>query len=196
MPSIEEILAKAEDPAYHRVVTARVSFVPQALRDEHAELSALLPTLISDTIDAHPDRNATAERLAEIEAEFEANEVEFRFQNIGRRAWADLLRKHPPTQEQLRRDKHADHNSDTFPYEAMAASCVEPQMSVEQVHKLDESKALDVDGWTKLWGACVRANVLDVVPKSVAAELIRLRNGASATQLTNSEFPAASSSDE
>lgn len=193
--TIGEILAVAEDPAYHRVVTARISVVPQSLRDEHAELNALLLTLTSDTIDAHPDRDATADRLVEIEAEIEESIIEFRFKAIGHRAWADLLREHPPTDAQRRRDRQLDHNPDTFPYEAMAVSCVEPAMTADEVRRLEASALMDVQSWTQLWSACLRANVADRNPKSVAASIRRL-NGESARQLTTTESHEASFSDE
>lgn len=194
MPSIDEILAVAEDPAYHRVVTARIPMIPQALLDEHAELDALLPTLVSDTIDHHPDRQRTAERLAEIETEIEAATVEFRFRSIGHRAWADLLRKHPPTAKQLAKDRKLDHDPENFPYEAIAASCVEPEMTVEQVRRLEASPAFDVRAWTELWSACLRANVTAPAPKSLAAGLILRQSGGSAITAVNGASLAASSS--
>lgn len=185
MPSIDEILAVADDPAYHRVVTARIPMVPQALIDEHADLDAVLPTLVSDTIDAHPDRHATAVRLAEIEAEIEAAIVEFRFRSVGHRVWADLLRKHPPTQAQLRQDRKLDHDPETFPFEAIAVSCIDPVMTPEQVRRLESSAAIDVRAWTELWSACLRANVVAAAPKSLAAGLILRQSGGSATTRVN-----------
>lgn len=175
--SIDDILAVAEDPAYHRVATAKISAVPQVLRDEHAELEAKLTTLVSDTIDHHPDRLATAERLAEIEAEMESATIEFRFRNIGHRAWADLLRKHPPTPEQKKENRGLDHNPETFPFVAMAAACVDPVMTVEQVLQLESSPMVDVQSWTELWSACLRACVIESAPKSLAAGLILRQSG-------------------
>lgn len=193
--SIDEILAMAADPAYHRVVTARISFVPQALRDEHDRLDALLPTLTSDTIDTHPDRRATAERLAEIESEIADAVVEFRFKAIGHRAWADLMRLHPPTKQQLAVDRKLDHNPDTFPYEAIAASCVSPSMTADQVRELERSEAVDVQSWMELWSACIRANVVEKAPKSVAASIV-LGNGAFSRRHTTTGSLEASFSDE
>jgi hypothetical protein len=194
MPGIDDILAIAEDPAYRRVVTARVALVRQELRDEHAHLEALLPTLVSDTIDAHPLRHQTAERLAAIEAEIEAATVEFRFVALGHRAWADLLRKHPPTRQQLSQRRDMDHNPETFPYEAIAASCTEPVMTADDVRRLEASPAFDVAAWNALWDACLRANVADTAPNSLAAGLILRQNGGSATTAAHGAFPAPSSS--
>lgn len=201
--TIEDILAVAEDPAYHRIVTARIVLAPQALRDEHAALEAELAALISDTV-SDPDRMRVAARLVEIEHELAGQDpdgndipgrtVVFRFRNIGHRAWADLLRKHPPTDSQLRRDRSMDHNPETFPYAAMSASCVSHEMTPAQVEALDKSKAVDVDQWSTMWGACCRANVQDTVPKSLAAGLIlRASGGSAATALsTGSPDPSFS----
>lgn len=194
--SIDDILAVAEDPAFHRVVTARVFAVRQELREEHAALEKRLPTLVSDTIDAHPERGAVARRIADIEEEMEANVLEFRFRAIGHRAWADLLRKHPPTRDQLARDRQLDHNPETFPHVAIAASCVDPVLTVDDVARLDKSPLFDVAAWEELWGACLRANVVSPVPKSLAAGLILRQNGGSETPHINSVSLAASSSAE
>lgn len=191
--SIDDILAKAEDPAYHRVSTARIAAIPQALRDEHADLEALLPTLTSDTIDIHPQRLATAERLTEIEAEIEASTIEFRFRAIGHHAWADLLREHPPTKAQREADRNIDHNPETFPFEAMAASCVDPVMTVDDVRRLEASALIDVGAWVQLWTACINANVTAAAPKSLAASIL-LSSGAYAKRPTTSESLAPSSS--
>jgi hypothetical protein len=196
MPTIDEILAVAEDPAYHRVTTARIAAVRQELRDEHAQLDALLHTLTSDTIDEHPDRLNTVRRLAEIEDEFEQRMLEFRFRSIGHQAWADLISKHPPTRKQLADNRQLDHNPETFPYVAMAASCVDPVMTVEDVRRLDASPLFDVAAWLELWGACLNANVQQAAPKSMAAGLIRRLNGDSEITAVNGASLAASSSDE
>lgn len=181
MASIEDILGAAEDPAYQRVVTVSIPLIPQALRDEHAHLDALLPTLVTDTIDAHPDRLPTAQRLAEIEAEIEERSVTFRFKSIGNRAWSDLLRTHPPTRAQLSQHRGIDHNPETFPYAAIAASCVDPVMTSDDVKRLDASTAFDVTAWNDLWGACLRANVAEANPKSQVAGLILRLSAGSAT---------------
>lgn len=194
--SIDEILAVADDPAYHRVVTARIPLIRQDLRDEHARLDALLPTLTSDTIDEHPDRRAVVARIAEIEAEIEESIIEFRFRSIGHRAWADLLAKHPPKKAHLEMDRRLDHNPETFPFEAIAASCVEPMMTVEQVRQLDQSPLMDVKAWSMLWGACIAANVAADPPKSMAAGAIRRLSGEFGGRPTTTESPAASYSEE
>ena len=194
--TIADILAVAEDPAFHRVATAKIAAVSLALREEHAELDALLPTLTSDTIDEHPQRLVTAERLAEIEAEMEAATIEFRFLCVGHRAWADLLRAHPPTKKQKETDRQLDHNPETFVYEAMAASCLDPVMTAADVRRLEESHMMDVRSWSEMWAACVRANVIDAAPNSLAARLILRQSAESARRLTTTNNLGQSSSAE
>jgi hypothetical protein len=194
MKSFDEILAVAEDPAYRRVVTARIPLVHADLREEHARLDALLPSLVSDTIESHPDRKAVAERVKAIEEQMESQTIEFRFQCVGHRAWFDLLAKHRPTPAQLKADKNLDHNPQTFPYEAMALSCVEPAGATAELFKrLDASGLMDTANWNEMWGACIRANVADLVPKSLAASIL-LRNAESSATAANGESLAASSS--
>lgn len=193
--TIEDILAVADDPAYVRVVTARVPFVPQSLRDEHAALEAELAGMLSDVV-SDPERIAVAERIVEIEEQIAASVREFRFVSIGRKAWSDLLAQHPPTDAQRRRDRGIDYNPDTFPYVAMAAACTSPTMTVDQARKIGTSPALDVAGWSELWGACIRANVQDAAPKSLAAGLTLRTSSRSAATASPSGFPAPYSSDE
>lgn len=194
--SIDDILG-GDDAAYVPVVTARIPKVRQSLRDEHAELNAKLLTLNSDTIDLHPEMRPTLARIAEIEAEFEASMVEFRFAGIGNLAWVKLVAAHPPTRDQLKANPKADHNEDTFPYAAIEASCVSPKMTADQARDLRSKPWVDAAAWAELWAACFRANVKQDPPKSMwAAGLTRLLRGESVEQPTISESPSPSSSDE
>jgi hypothetical protein len=191
--TFDEILAVAEDPAYRRIVSARIPLVEQRLRDEHAELDAKLTDLRADGTVSDPERDAIVQRIAEIETIFDEHVVEFKFRNIGHRAWSDLLAKHPPTPAQLKANRGGlDHNPATFPYEAMAATCVLPEGGTpESFRRLDAS--VDTAGWTQLWVACIQANVQDAAPKSVAASILR-RSAAFLATAASGASPAASSS--
>lgn len=198
MDSIESILAQAENPAFARTVTARV-LLRQDLVAAHAQLEADLAAAIPE--DARENRIPVAPRLAEdleaLEAEIVAAKVEFVFRAIGKRAWANLLAKHPPTKDQLRVERQLDHNPETFPIAAIAASCISPAVTVDDVARLE--RALNASQFDVLWAKCVDANVGGVAdPKSVAAGLIRRANGLSASSATAAAEPslAASSSDE
>jgi hypothetical protein len=203
MTPIEELLAVAADPAYVRVVTAKIPLVSQALRDEHAQLDARLAELIKtrDTVDIPPEQIEIADRLKAIEDEMGSATREFRFRCIGYRPWLALVAKHPPTKAQLDAAKQTgqrplDHNPETFPFAAIAASCTDPVMTAEQVMQFADSGLMDGKMWTALWDACLRANVADDDPKSVAAGLILRLNSGSARRHTTTGSHAASSSDE
>lgn len=181
-----------DDAAYDHVVVARIPRAPQALRDEHAALEAMLPTLTSDTIDVHPELHRTAERIAAIEDEIESTVFEIEVRGIGYRAWADLLRKHPPTPAQLKENRALDHNPETFAFEAIAASCVEPT-TADEIRTLTAKRWFNTHCWNILWDACLRANVVDPSPKSLAAGLIRRQSGGFATTAVNGASPGLSS---
>jgi hypothetical protein len=134
MADIADILAQAENPEYVRVATARV-LIRQDLLARHEELDAELQAAIaSDGMhNRTPRAPALAAELEALEAEVEAAKVEFRFRSIGKRAWADLLAAHPPTREQKKADPRVDHNPDTFPAAAIAASCVDPVLTLDKI---------------------------------------------------------------
>jgi hypothetical protein len=91
------------------------------------------------------------------------------FRSIGRKAYDALVEEYPPTEEQIT-EYRADnpqrdgspgkgkpaYNIETFAPALIAASCVEPEMTVEQVTEL-------FDGWTsveiqELWVAALAVN--------------------------------------
>jgi hypothetical protein len=200
--SIDDILAQAENPEFVRVSTARV-LLRQDLHAEHQrlenELAAAVDRNRGDTTIGGEDTTAIVDQLRAVEAEVEDAKVEFRFKAIGRRAWLDLLAKHPPTREQLRARSTLDFNPDTFPTAAIAASCVEPEMTVDQVERLE--RALNSAQFEVLWGACISCNMEGVAdPKSALAVLIAGStppvNGQSGTIAANTASPAVSSSAE
>lgn len=196
---IEAILAEAENPEYVRTATARV-LIRQDLVARHAELQAELNSAIAgdDRENRMPVAPRVAEELLDLEAQIEQAKVEFRFRSVGRKAWADLLAKHPPTKEQVRADRRVDHNPATFPLAAIAASCVEPAMTVAEVERLE--RALNNSQFDTLWSKCIDANVGGLVdPKAIGASSIARRaNSPSGDSATTTDEPslAASSSDE
>lgn len=168
MTSIDDLLAE---------ITAREKTVKilldQRLLAEHERLDAelLAATKLDDEENRDPVGPGLAQKLVEFEAAIEAAKREFRFRAVGKKAWADLLALHPPTKEQTAANARIDHNPETFPGAAIAASCVDPVMTVEQVGRLEE--ALNLAQFDKLWAACLEANVgaFDS-PKSLVAPLI------------------------
>lgn len=196
MSSLDDILAEAENPSYVRVATARI-LLRQDMLARHAELDAALNKAIED--DGRHNRTPESPRLRDeieaLEAEIEAAKVEFRFRSIGKRAWADLLAAHPPTKPQRTADPRIDHNPQTFPVAAIAASCVDPVMTVDDVKRFDV--ALPPTLFDVLWARCIDANVGGTeTPKSMAAGVIRRVSERSASTPAPAASPARSSSDE
>lgn len=88
----------------------------------------------SSLADVDPRAALNAE-LDKVHAAMRAAEVTFRFRALGRVAYSDLMAAHPP------RPGVADDgawNLETFPHALIAASCIEPVMTVEQVDQLAE----------------------------------------------------------
>lgn len=177
--SLDDILAEAEDPAYVRVATVKV-LLRQDLVTRHAQLEGELAAAIArDAKTNDPDRAPDiAQQIDDLQGEMEAAKVEFRFRNIGRKAWADLLAAHPP--EKQHKELKTDHNPETFPIAAIAASCSEPAGVDEGAVRRLEA-ALTDSQFTSLWRACIDANLGGVdVPKSLVAGRILQVNGRSA----------------
>lgn len=171
--SLDEVLSQAENPSYVRVATARV-LLRQDLVAKHAELSDELEAAIQRdaTVNERDRAPDIAKQIEALDAEIAAAKVEFRFRSIGRRAWADLLAKHPPTKQQAK-EQRVDHNPLTFPLAAIAASCVLPEgIDLDAVKRLEAS--LTDAQFTALWRACIDANMGGTEdPKSLTAGLIR-----------------------
>jgi hypothetical protein len=191
--TIEDILSQAEDPAYVRTMTVRI-LLRQDLLARHQRLETELDAAVQgDAIENRtPQAPTISQQLLELEAEIDAAKIEFRFQCIGHRAWADLMAAHPPTKDQLKAFPRIDHNPETFPLAAIAASCVEPVMTVDDVGRLE--RALNDTQFNLLLVRCVEANTggLDT-PKSAAAGMIHRVNGRSANTPAPAASPAQSS---
>lgn len=191
--SIDDILAEAENEQFVRVATARV-LLRQDLAARHEALAAQLDAANKGPVGMDTDERVRdlAQQLVDLEAEIDGCKREFKFRNIGKRAWADLLAKHPPTDKQRKADGRVDHNPETFPLAAIAAASHDPVMSAEQVERLE--KSLTSTQFDMLWLKTVEANLGGVTdPKSRAAGLILGTNDESATTAANEESPDRSS---
>lgn len=156
------------------------------LLDQHAKLEGQLAV---ETGDAR--RKTLARKITKLETEIETLEKVFVFADFGGQ-WMDLIGHHPPTKAQLDADKNLDHNPETFPVAAVAASSSQPKLTEDQVKKL--RARLQHTQWQKIWGAVLEANLgLASAPKSVLAGLVLRRNGASGTTPAPAGSPAASS---
>ncbi len=196
MASIDDILAAAADPSHGREAVARI-LLRQDLRARHAELDAELSKEMAeyDADITKPEHvHDLAARVAAVEDEMAAAEIVFRFRAMRYVDWMQLIAAHPPTKQQRTENQYLDHNPDTFQPEALAASCVDPVMSVEQAVAMRD--ALPFDLYTVLWGTCASVSRGgDALPKSRVAGLILRRNGTSGTIAAPEESLAASSLD-
>lgn len=98
---------------------------------------------------------------AEARAALEAETVTLRFRSIGRKAYDALLRQHPPTEEQKAEatkegTPEPPYDIDSFAPALVAASCIEPMMTPEQVRELwDEWNTAEI---LPCWMAALEVN--------------------------------------
>jgi hypothetical protein len=137
------------------------------------------------------DIHAAAELVAEIEAKIETASRTFTFRSVPTLEWADLIAAHPPTAAQLKTDPLADHNPETFPPAATAASSADG-LTVPQVETM--RRKLQHAEWLKVWSAVLQANLgVLAPPKSMLAGVVLRRNGGSATTAAQPGSPDPSS---
>ncbi|MFF4489414.1 hypothetical protein ACFY0F_23445 [Streptomyces sp. NPDC001544] len=131
MASIEEILAQATPRERTVMVCIRGDLAGEAerLQDELARVSSDWEP--ADLTDVHPGREL-AVHLKELREQITAAEVPFKLRYIGDKAYSDLMAAHPAN------DDNQAFDSETFPRALIAASCVDPVMSEEQVTQLFE----------------------------------------------------------
>lgn len=135
-----------------------------------------------------------AERVEALEEEMRRGEATFVVQAVGRKAWTDLLAKHPPTKEQRELFGRAiDNNPETFPAAAIVACLVEPTgVTGEQVARLEDT--LSVGQWDELYLAVLRVNGgVDAPGESAAASAVLRRLRQNSEQPETMESVEASS---
>lgn len=163
-----------------RRVEARI-LLDGSLLDEHTRLDAELTKAIKDDVmhNRMPVGPAIVEQINELEARIEAEQKIFVFEGMGQYAWQNLIADNPATRDQ--RAEGYDNNPETFAPLALSASCVDPELSVDDARWLMVN--LDVAEWDRLWGACLKANVGERDrPKSLIATASAIvRNGSSTT---------------
>ena len=203
MADIADVLAQAENVDNRRTATVRL-LLRQDLAREHAGLEAELLTARQgdENENRTPEAPTIARRIVDLEAEMDAAKVTFTFRAMGRRQWVDTVSSHPPTKAQLKaigelssdplKRASLDFNPDTFPVAAIAASCVDPVMTVEDVKRLESS--LSDSQWSQLWQKAIEVNVGSTDPKaSRAAGLILRLSEQSATTAAPAESDAPTS---
>ncbi len=73
-----------------------------------------------------------AESIQDVRGRMRDHTITFRVRALPRSKWSDLMAQHPPRKD---RDD-GDVNWDTFPVAAIAACCVEPELTAEQSRQL------------------------------------------------------------
>jgi hypothetical protein len=162
--SIEDILAKARPREKTVMVCIRGDLAGEAerLQDELSRVSEDWEP--ADLSEAHPGR-AIAEQLKAVHAQVREAEEPFKLRYIGDRAYSDLMAAHPS------KDDNEAFDSEAFPRALVAASCVEPVMSEEQVTQLFE--VINEGEIKKLFDAAWDVhNSSDVIPFSLAASAL------------------------
>jgi hypothetical protein len=196
MASIDEILTVAENPEHRRTATVKI-LLRQDLLARHADLERRLGEALvaDDRLNRDPIAPDVAREIADLEAELDEERVPFTLRAVSRKQWADLMAAHPPTQQQRQVSPGLDHNPETFPIAAIAASSVEPEMTLDAARRLEG--ALNHSQFQLLWQATLDVNVGGTgLPKSRTAGLILQRSGGSGSTAAREESLAPSSSDE
>jgi hypothetical protein len=165
MPSsIEEILARAKPREKTVMVCLAGDLAGEAerLQDELSRVSEDWEP--EDLTAVHPGRTI-AEQLKTVHAQVREAEEPFTMRYIGDRAYSDLMAAHPAESDQ------EAFNSVTFPRALVAASCIQPKMSEEQVIELFE--VINEGEIKKLFDAAWDVhNASDVIPFSLAASAL------------------------
>jgi hypothetical protein len=194
---IDEFLSAADDPAFARTVSARIlppSAVGLLNRHRHLEEELDRAAVEDSKLNRDPQMPVIAQQLLDLEAEIAGAKSTFVFKCVGTSAWLELSSKFPPTKAQLATNKMADHDPDRFQPAAIAASCIDPVMTVEQAKRLRD--VTSISQWAELWQACVQANMGTDSPKSTAAgAILRVKQRFDNTAAAEGS-PEASFSDE
>lgn len=203
MSDAAAFLAELGDDKHRRRVDVQLLFAQELaveLERLDRELTDELQWVMSGPVGELPgvaDRKQamwdTAHRIEALNAEAEGLWRTFTFRSVGKKAWYDLVRDHPPTKEQLKADAQADVNRDTFEPAAVALSAETPTVSLEQAEQFRD--LLTTSQWDMLVAAVFDANVGGLaLPKALAAGLILRQSSGFAKPPTTTGSPAASSS--
>lgn len=187
----DSVMDQLREKVSRRRATAKI-LLDQALVAEHAQLEAELSAAVTRDVGLNePDQSPeVARRIEALEARLDTECERFVFESVGTTAWFKLVTEHPPLDSQRRTH---DTNWVTFRPAAIAASSVEPKLTVDDAQWLMDE--LPVSEWEKLWAACMEANVgADARPKSALASTLRqLSAPSSATPLVTGSLAEPSS---
>ncbi|MEU9349028.1 hypothetical protein AB0D74_48310 [Streptomyces sp. NPDC048278] len=164
MPNIQDILKQAKPRERTVMVCIRGDLAGEAERLAEELTKVNEDWEPSDLTSEHPAR-AIAAQLKEARDAARAAEVPFKLRYIGDKAYSDLLAAHPSEKSEELFD------SVSFPRALIAASCVDPEMTEEQVIELFE--VINEGEIKKLFDAAWDVhNSSDMVPFSLAASAL------------------------
>lgn len=174
MTSAQDVFAKVKT----KEERVRILLDPN-LADLHAELSTALEAAEDE------EKRAIAEQILALEDEIAAAEVEFLVQGMGRARWRKLKADHPPTEEGALYD-------DEFQFVAMSECLVEPEMTVDELKRLNE--LVTEIQWIELWSAVQLVNIGSgsAHPESLAARATVASADGKSKPRSNSGLAAAS----
>jgi hypothetical protein len=189
LKSYQAPIARCRVPMAVQVVLELEELEDQLLQRQEAEGDDMAPS--AETV-------ALAERIAELNEQAKASEVEFVFRGIGNKPYLDLEAAHPPTPEQIaayrERGQALSWDPETFPVALMAASLESPTGATEELFA--EIRATWANGpWQRLWLTCSRANAtVNDIPKSLRASATLRASGTNSNGVHATESPDPSSS--
>ncbi|HXH57723.1 hypothetical protein [Iamia sp.] len=160
--------------------------------DEIERLEADLPAVAAADEDTNEANRAPemARRVEELYERSAASKATFTFEGLAGTAWSDLIRQHPPSEDQ--RKAGLDHNVDTFPQAAIAASAVAPTLTGDDVDWLWST--LTEGQRSLLWVACHKVNRGLSGPKAQPSRTVSLlASGPRSTTQPPEESPTAPS---
>lgn len=124
---IEDILAAAR-PRETEITLCLAGDLAADAERLTAEIDRLGATYAPSSLaDVDPRRELAAE-LDKVIAKMRQAEVTFRFRGLGRKEYSDLLAEHAPRPG----TSDGQWNVETFPPALVVASCIDPEMTVEQ----------------------------------------------------------------
>jgi len=165
MTAIEDLLAKVKPATASVRVCLRGDLLGDLdlINDDLEQYDEWEPASMSDS----DPRTELRARKAELEDQMREASASFRFQSIGDKAWSDLLAAHP-----AREGKQDEENWDatTFPAALIAASAVEPTMTVAQAEALLDGFTLNQRNsiFQTAMSACMRGVSIPFMPPSSA----------------------------
>lgn len=165
----DEFLDEFRPPEQPVSVTTRGDLIGELHRLE-GELAAAQDAAAGEGIDDPSGALDIASKIMDLRERVRASERTFTVRSIGEQAWSDLVADHPPTKDD--RERRLPWHPATFWPAAIAASCIQPKLTVEQVGKM--LTRLSSGQMSKLTGAVLAVNGGgDDIPKSDAGFVLR-----------------------